>query len=86
MLNLVKLMGKSKETTMARRLLVWFCLALGLGLGAAEVTVMVDRVQQRWPWNGKVDIDYTITYDDAEADIYVSFIGKDGGANRSFPL
>ena len=71
---------------MARRLLVWFCLALGLGLGAAEVTVMVDRVQQRWPWNGKVDIDYTITYDDAEADIYVSFIGKDGGANRSFPL
>ena len=55
-------------------------------LRAGEVSVSVDKVQQRWPWNGKVDIDYTVTYDKADADIYVGFIGKDGGENRSFPL
>ena len=53
---------------------------------AGEVSVSVQKVQQRWPWNGKVDIDYTVTYDDANADIYVGFIGKDGAENRSFPL
>ena len=55
-------------------------------LMAGEVSVSVEKVQQRWPWNGKVDIDYTVTYDDANADVYVGFIGKDGGENRSFPL
>ena len=53
---------------------------------AGEVSVSVQKVQQRWPWNGKVDIDYTVTYDDANADVYVGFIGKDGAENRSFPL
>ena len=55
-------------------------------LMAGEVSVSVEKVQQRWPWNGKVDIDYTVTYDDKNADIYVGFIGKDGAENRSFPL
>ena len=55
-------------------------------LMAGEVSVSVEKVQQRWPWNGKVDIDYTVTYDDKNADVYVGFIGKDGGENRSFPL
>ena len=55
-------------------------------LMAGEVSVSVQKVQQRWPWNGKVDIDYTVTYDDANADVYVGFIGKDGAGNRSFPL
>ncbi len=55
-------------------------------LTAGEVSVSVQKVQQRWPWNGKVDIDYTVTYDDKNADVYVGFIGKDGAENRSFPL
>ncbi len=55
-------------------------------LTAGEVSVSVQKVQQRWPWNGKVDIDYTVTYDDKNANVYVGFIGKDGAANRSFPL
>ena len=59
-------------------------LMMAAGLTAGEVSVSVQKVQQRWPWNGKVDIDYTVTYDDA--DIYVGFIGKDGAENRSFPL
>lgn len=63
--------------------LFWLTAAV---LMAGEVSVSVEKVQQRWPWNGKVDIDYTVTYDDKNADVYVGFIGKDGGENRSFPL
>jgi len=33
---------------------------------ASGVTVTVDKVQQRYPWNGMVDVDYTIAYDDGE--------------------
>ena len=32
-------------------------------LSAQAVTINVDNVQQRWPWNNKVDITYTITED-----------------------
>ena len=28
---------------------------------SAAVTLTIDDVQQRWPWNNKVDITYTIT-------------------------
>ena len=59
---------------------------VGVVAVAGEVAVSVQKVQQRWPWNGKVDIDYTVTYDDANADVYVGFVGKDGAENRSFPL
>ena len=46
---------------------------LAAGLIAAEPTVTDVSVQQRWPWNGKVDIDYTLDCDDGEtADIEVS--------------
>ncbi len=66
----------------------WMGLILMMAavLTAGEVSVSVQKVQQRWPWNGKVDIDYTVTYDDKNADVYVGFIGKDGAENRSFPL
>ncbi|MBQ4480866.1 MAG: formylglycine-generating enzyme family protein [Victivallales bacterium] len=63
---------------------LWMCMTAVVV--AAEVSVSVEKVQQRWPWNGLVDIDYTVTYDDANADVYVGFIGKDGASNRSFPL
>ena len=40
-----------------------FCaLLFGLaGLGAVAVTVSDVKARQRYPWNGKIDIDYTIT-------------------------
>jgi formylglycine-generating enzyme required for sulfatase activity len=42
------------------------------------------RVQQRWPWNGLVDIDYEIVSDKpAETDFYVWFTAKDGDLNRT---
>lgn len=35
-------------------------------LSASGVSVSVDKVQQRYPWNGMVDVDYTIAYEDGE--------------------
>ena len=69
-----------------KKLMISIFVALSLCVFAGNISVSVERVQQRWPWNGKVDIDYTVTYDDANEDIYVGFVGKDGAANRSFPL
>ncbi len=61
-------------------------LLIVICLEAGELSFSIQKIQQRWPWNGKVDIYYTITYDDQNANIYVHFIGKDGSENRSFPL
>ena len=40
------------------------CLAATVALNASAATLTVDKVQQRYPWNGLVDIDYTITNPD----------------------
>ncbi len=69
-----------------KKLMFFIFVAMSVCVFAGEVAVSVQKVQQRWPWNGKVDIDFTVAYDDANADIYVGFIGKDGASNRSFPL
>ena len=44
-----------------------------MAITAVEATVSVTNVKvvQRYPWNGMVDIDYTVVCDDANADIYV---------------
>ena len=44
--------------------------AVTFALGAMTancITLSVDKVQQRYPWNGIVDIDYTVAYADDEA-------------------
>ena len=44
-------------------------LCIGILLAAASasaVTITVDGLRQRYPWNGKVDIDYTLTLDAGE--------------------
>ena len=58
-------------------LLFVVCLALH-----AEVRVTDVSVAQRWPWNGLVDITYSIESDDAEATFWVSFSGADLDQNR----
>ena len=51
---------------MARSFQKTFCVLLfGLaGLGAVAATVSDVTARQRYPWNGKIDIDYTITGSD----------------------
>ena len=39
-------------------------MLFGAAFAATSATITVDNVQQRWPWNNKVDITYTIAGDD----------------------
>ena len=56
-------------------------LLFGLaGLGAAGVTVSGVTARQRYPWNGKIDIDYTVTgTDTADTALAVSLTDHDTG-------
>ena len=56
-------------------------LLFGLvGLGAAGVTVSDVTARQRYPWNGKIDIDYTVTgTDTADTALAVSLTDHDTG-------
>lgn len=44
----------------------------------ADVSVEDVKCTQRYPWNGLVDIEYTIACDDPEADVYVNPVAYDG--------
>ncbi len=48
------------------------------GMVFADVSVDNIKCTQRYPWNGLVDIDYTIACDDPNAEIYVNPIGFNG--------
>ena len=41
----------------------------GAGLAAQAVTLSIEGVSQRYPWNGLVDIDYRVTYADGESEL-----------------
>ena len=61
-------------------------LAAGsLALAAQALTLSVKdvKIAQRYPWNGLVDIDYTVVCDDADADVYVYPVGYDVDMNVS---
>lgn len=52
------------------------CMALQAAVSVSNVTV-----QQRWPWNGKVDIDYEVTSDDPDDSIFVYPEAKENDRN-----
>jgi len=55
---------------------------------AADAAVSVTDVKavQRYPWNGMVDIDYTVVCDDANADVYVFPEGTDNDTGALLQL
>ena len=61
---------------------------LGSGAFAGNATITLDRVQQRYPWNGMVDIDYTVTDVANPADYYVRFTAdaKVDGEDKTYIL
>ena len=69
---------KERKTRMSmKRMMLVSALAVilgGTGLVPsvnAAVSVTDVKAVQRYPWNGLVDIDYTVVCDDANADVYV---------------
>ena len=73
----------SKQSVWRR--LCAFLLVMGgcFGLDAAESVVSDVRFQQHWPWNGLVDIHFTVGGAEAEAKTFkVSFNGYDNDLER----
>ena len=62
--------------------------AVAVGLSAQALTLAVKdvKIAQRYPWNGLVDIDYTVECDDKDADVYVYPVGYDADMNMSVAL
>lgn len=62
--------------------------AVAVGLSAQALTLAVKdvKIAQRYPWNGLVDIDYTVECDDKDADVYVYPVGYDKDYNRTEPI
>ena len=50
---------------------------------ASKVEVTNIKCQQRYPWNGMVDIDYTVRSEDTNAEVWVYPIGYDKDSNTS---
>lgn len=50
---------------------------------ASKVEVTNIKCQQRYPWNGMVDIDYTVRSEDPNAEVWVYPIGYDKDSNTS---
>ncbi len=57
--------------------------ALMTDAASAAVSVTDVKAQQRYPWNGMVDIDYTVVCDDPNADIWVYPTGYNKDMNQS---
>ena len=51
-----------------KKMLVVMSAAMAGFAACAATTITIDSVKQRWPWNNKVDITYTIGGDDATVD------------------
>lgn len=58
-------------------------MAMALGVQALTLNVKDVKMAQRYPWNGLVDIDYTIESDSPNADVYVYPVGYDADFNVS---
>lgn len=65
-----------------KKLVLGVSAALCALVVSAAVTVKDVSCRQRYPWNGLVDIDYTVESDDAAADVYVfpEGVDNDSGA------
>lgn len=64
--------------------LMTILVALGAGVVLADVSVLDVTCTPRTPWNGLVDVSYTIASDDPEAEIYVNPVAYD--ADRRLTL
>ncbi len=71
--------------------LLLFCILMPLLSLRAEVRVTDVSVKPRWPWNGKVDITYSIECDETDDEgnpkaVYVDFMGYDRDRDRTIGM
>ncbi len=68
---------------MKRLIITTICMVAAVVFAAAP-TVTINKVQQRYPWNGMVDIDYTITGDATGCKLEIGVEDKESG-NKYLP-
>ncbi len=66
-----------------KELMMATALSVMTAVASAAVGVTEIKAQQRYPWNGKVDIDYTVVADDPNADVWVYVTGHNKDMNTS---
>ena len=66
-----------------KKMMVLAAGSLAIAAQALTLSVKDVKIAQRYPWNGLVDIDYTVVCDDADADVYVYPVGYDVDMNVS---
>ena len=68
-----------------KKILAVAVAALGLAAGAAGYSVKIDKVQQRYPWNGIVDVDYTLEHiEEGKAYDLVFGVARSNGVTNWF--
>ena len=68
---------------------VWMAAAimfLAAVAHATQLTVTDVKVAQRYPWNGLVDITYTVNCDDATKDVWVYPVGYDADNDKTVAM
>ena len=63
---------------MNKKMMTVALMVFGAAIAFADVSVTDVKVQPRSPWNGLVDIEYTVACDDPQTDVYVHPIAYDG--------
>ncbi len=66
-----------------KKIMITAALSILAAVAHAAVSVTEVKAQQRYPWNGMVDIDYTVVSDDANADVWVYVTGQNKDMNTS---
>ncbi len=65
---------------------LFFCAYACLSAVGAEGKVVSVRAEPQWPWQGKVDIYYTVECDDTNADVELTFTGYDGDTEKTLEI
>ena len=72
-----------REGYTMKKQIALIAMAFGWLAAFAELSVTGVTAQQRYPWNGMVDIDYEVVSDDPDADVWVYAVGFDKDSNQS---
>jgi len=80
--------GNSRSTPMKGRtgLVALAIMFMTVVAHATSLTVTDIKVAQRYPWNGLVDITYTVNCDDATKDVWVYPVGYDADNDKTVAM
>ena len=88
-MNLIEEFAMNRRAigTIVTQCIAWLVVLMLSSIAMADVKVKDVAVKPRWPWNGLVDITYSIECDEKDdegnpKDVYVIFEGRDNDRDR----